>query len=109
MRALNRIERGAHKRLCSVSLCSPLSLSAGLGQGNCRVSGGFDQHAYAGDDHTLCFCRQQKRKVSGKRGDFGACRCGRASRLCSRRADNTTREVEKALDRLTREAGFEWR
>jgi hypothetical protein len=53
------------------------------------------------------FVTQRKRKVTGRRGDFGALqmRVGLLPALAENE-DNIIHEVEQALDRLTRENGF---
>ena len=53
------------------------------------------------------YVTQRKRKVTGKRGDFGALQMTQGLMpALEENEDNIIREVEQAFDRLTRRAGF---
>lgn len=105
--ALNRIERGAHKRVFG-----ELMQAAAGPVRQAWVSKLYRYPQASTSTITpkmttrAIFVTQRAKKVTGKRGDFGAIEMRRGLEALFEEADNTTKAVEEGLDDLTREAGF---
>lgn len=106
LRALNKIERGCHKRVLG-------GLMAAAEPVRRDWIGRIDRYQGAstgtiGPKMTTkgVFVTQRARKRTGKRGDFGALQMRHGLNALFENYDETVKLTEKALDELTREAGF---
>ena len=106
MAGLNRIEKGAHKAVFAELLQSAEPVRRSWAGKLQRYRGASTSTLTPAMTTKSVFVRQQKRKVSGKRGDFGSIQMRKGLEALFEEADNTTREVERAMDRLTMSSGF---
>jgi hypothetical protein len=106
MRALNKIQRGAHKRVMGGLLLAAEPVRRSW-VGKLSPYRGVSTSTITPKMTTSSiFVTQRARKRTGKRGDFGSLQMRHGLAALFEEADNTTRAVEKALDMLTGEAGF---
>ena len=106
LRGLNKIQRGAHKQVLGglLAAAEPVRRSwvGKLG----RYTGVSTSTITPKMTTKGVFITQRARKVTGARADFGSIQMRHGLSALFEEADNTTKAVEKAMDELTREAGF---
>ena len=104
--ALNKIERGAHRKVMGglLEAAEPVrrswvsKLSPYRGASTSTITPKLLTKGV--------FVTQRARKTTGRRPDFGALEMRHGLAALFEEQDATLRTVEKALDDLTREAGF---
>jgi hypothetical protein len=106
LRSLNKIERGAHKRVMGGLLLSAEPVRRSWIGKLSRYEGVSTSTITPKMTTKGVFITQRARKRTGRRGDFGALQMRHGLAALFEEADNTTKAVEKALDELTEEAGF---
>ena len=106
MRALNKIERGAHKRVMGSLLLAAEPVRRSWVGKLSRYQGVSTSTITPKMTTSSIFVTQRARKTTGRRGDFGALQMRHGLAALYEEADNTTKAVELALDKLTGEAGF---
>ena len=106
LRALNKCQRGLHKSMMGglLEAAEPVTTSW---QGKVGKYAGASTSTIGPRMTTKSvFVTQKARKRTGKRGDFGSLQMRHGLAALFEEADNTEKEVEKALDKLTEGEGF---
>ena len=106
LRGLNKIQRGAHKQVLGQLLESAEPVRRSWAGKLGRYRGASTATLTPKMTTKGVLITQRARKVTGRRSDFGSLQMRHGLSALFEEADETTKAVEKALDELTREAGF---
>lgn len=105
-RALDKVNRDAKKRVNGALLEAAKPVSDTARAKVSRYSGAAYQRISPRARVGLVVVEDRARKVTGLRPDFGSLIMRRLDESLEEHEDEVRREVEKALDKLGREAGF---
>lgn len=105
-RSLNNIKRGSHKTVLGGMLKAAEPVRRDWAGRVGRYQGASTSTITPKMTTKGVFVTQRARKVTGKRGDFGALQMRHGLSALADNEDETRREVEKDLDRLISGEGF---
>lgn len=106
MRALDEIKRGSGRAVLGGLKEAAEPVRRSWVSKVSRYQGASTSTIVPSVERSGLIVRQRARKVTGRRGDFGALQMRLGLQALAENEDETIRSVEDALDDLTREAGF---
>ena len=106
LRALNKIQRGAHKQVMGGLLKAGDPVRGAWAGKLDRYPGASTATIQPRMTTKSVFVTQRARKTTGRRGDFGALQMRHGLAALFEEADNTRKAAEDAIDELADSAGF---